>query len=132
MGLFRIGLLGAAAYGIYRFATGSHGGSRDRRTHDGVSAIFPTREQADLAVEHLVQEFGIDRALIYVEPAADENSAGELVSGGDHASGERSSASRSDAPLHGAIEVTVPSTIERFPIIQRALRDVGARRIEAF
>ncbi len=130
MGIYRLGLLGAATYGIYRFAKPLMRTQR-RRTYDGMSAVFATREQADLAVEHLVQEHGIDRAFIYVEPLGDENSAGPEISGGDHASGRSGSHDRPDGSHHGAIEVSVPLA-QNEAVLRRVLSEAGADRIEVF
>lgn len=130
MHLLRWGLLGAAAYGVFRYIRPFLNG-RTRRTSDGLSALFETREQAELAVEHLVQEYGVDRAFIYVDPVGDENSAGSAVSGGDHASGRPGSHDRNDGSHYGAIELTVPIA-QNGSILRRVLREAGARRIEAF
>lgn len=48
-----------------------------------VIATFETRREADLAVEHLVQEHGVDRGDITVGPDGDDNSAGEAIGGAD-------------------------------------------------
>jgi hypothetical protein len=130
MGLLRLGLFGAAAYGVYRIVEPLLREQR-RRTYDGMSAVFQTREQADLAVEHLVQEHGIDRAFIYVEPVGDENSAGPGVSGGDHASGRTGSHDRPDGSHNGAIEVSVPLPRDE-KVLRRVLDEAGAERIEVF
>lgn len=103
-----------------------------RRELDGLTAQFRTRADADLAVEHLAQEHGIDPAFIYVEPIADENSAGIIASGGDHAAGAPSHRERADAPLHGAIQLTVPVRHENLLIVTGALRESGAQLIEVF
>jgi len=131
MGLLRWVLIGAAGYGIYRYAN-RNSPADERQELDGLCAIFPTREGADLAVEHLVQEYGIDRAFIYVEPVEDQNSSGTDASGGDHASGERGHPNRIDAPLHGSIQLTVPVGRERLRMIENALTDVGAIEVELF
>ena len=130
MGLLRWGVIGAAVYGLYKYARPLLG-TGSRRTYDGLSAVFATREQADLAVEHLVQEYGVERAFIYVEPVGSENSAGEAVSGGDHASGRAGSRDRGDGSHHGSIEVTVPIA-GNAARLERALGEAGASRIEAF
>lgn len=130
MGLLRLGVLGAALYGLYLYVSPLLGRG-PRRTYDGLSAVFATREQADLAIEHLVQEHGIDRAFIYVEPVGNENSSGVAVSGGDHASSQAGSRDRPDGSLHGEIEVTVPIA-HNAAKLKRVFRDAGARRIEAF
>jgi hypothetical protein len=130
MGLLRWALLGATGFGIFRYLT--RGGPRaERRELDGVCATFPTREGADLAIEHLVQEYGIDRAFIYVEPAEDENSSGLETSGGDHAS-KAGHGERVDAPLHGVIELTVACRAEKVGVVKTALEDTGAMKIEVF
>ena len=48
-----------------------------------ITATFNTRRQADLAVEHLVQEHGIERTNIFVVAEGPENSAGNSVGGVD-------------------------------------------------
>lgn len=103
-----------------------------RHELDGLSAVFRTRADAELAVEHLAQEYGIDPAFIYVEPVAEENSAGLEPSGGDHAGGAPSHGDRTDAPLHGAIQVTVPVEHESLARLTQALKDMGGRDIEVF
>jgi hypothetical protein len=132
MGLFRWALAGAVGYGIYRLGAASRDGESAGQRVDGLSALFRTREQADLAIEHLVQEHHVERAFIYVEPVDDENSSGEEASGGDHASGDPGSDERHDAPLHGAIELTVPITKHNLATLTRALEEVGAVRVESF
>src|SRR5690606_38978113 len=102
-----------------------------RRTYNGLSAIFATREAADLAVEHLVQEYGLDRAFIYIEPVGNENSDGVAASGGDHASGRAGSHDRTDGSHHGEIEVTVPLAHNE-SVLRQVLSEAGAWRIEAF
>jgi hypothetical protein len=130
MGILRLGLLGAAAFGLYRYAEPLLR-RRTRRTYNGMSATFQTREQADLAVEHLVQEYGVDRAFIYVEPIGEQNSAGPAVSGGDHASGRAGSSDRPDGSHHGEIEVSLPIE-QNEAVLRRVLKEAGAGRIEAF
>jgi len=99
---------------------------------DGLSATFRTHEEATLAVEHLVQEYGIEPSFIYVDPVSDENTAGVAPNGGDHAAGQPGHADRSDAPCRGEIELTVPAKPETLSRLRRALEDVGAVRVEAF
>lgn len=99
---------------------------------DGVCALFRTRAEADLAVEHLAQEYGLNPAFIYLEPIGDENSAGVEPSGGDHASGAPTHPDRADAPLHGAIRLTVLFEHEHLAHVEHALRDCGGLDVEAF
>jgi hypothetical protein len=68
---------------------------------------FNTRRDAEMTVEHLVQEYGIDRAAILVAAAGDENSAGVERAGSDDASGTPSDEPRNDAALEGKVLVIV-------------------------
>ena len=72
-----------------------------------VDASFDTRRDAEMAVERLVQEFGIDRSAIMVAPEGSANSAGEELSGGDEAAEAPATDERDDAALNGRIKVTV-------------------------
>ena len=110
----------------------ANGPSNGHHEQDGVSAFFRTRAEADLAVEHLVQEHGLDPSFIYVEPIGDDNSAGTETSGGDHASGSPSHPDRADAPLHGAIRVTVLFEHEHLALVEQALRECGGLQVEEF
>jgi hypothetical protein len=66
---------------------------------------FASRTQADLAIERLVQEIGIERTDIFVSAEGPENSAGNTLAGAD---GQTiGQAARDDAPLAGAILVSV-------------------------
>lgn len=69
-----------------------------------INALFKTRRAADLAVEHLVQEYGIPRADLFIQAAGGENTAGEEVGGADSASGEPGTERRGDSALHGPVQ----------------------------
>lgn len=71
-----------------------------------VTAIFETRREAELAVEHLVQEHGVERDEIAVGTDGDENSAGTEVSGSDQDT-ELEDGDADEAALNGAISVVV-------------------------
>ena len=72
-----------------------------------LKANFATRREAEMTVERLVQEHKIDRADIVIATAGDENSVGEEQAGSDTADGESKSETRDDAPLNGAVTVSV-------------------------
>lgn len=72
-----------------------------------LTAQFETRRQADMTVERLVQEYGIDRAAIAVTATGDANSAGVARAGSDTAAGAPTEPPRDDAALAGAVEVQV-------------------------
>lgn len=67
-----------------------------------VTATFETRREAELAVEHLVQEHGVERDEIVVGTEGDENSVGTEVGGSDQEDDDADGAA-----LHGAIAVVV-------------------------
>ena len=71
-----------------------------------IKAIFDTRREAELAVEHLVQEHDIDRDDIVVGPDGDDNSAGLEGNGSDN-DAVLEEATDDDAALNGSIAVSV-------------------------
>ncbi|KQV82146.1 hypothetical protein [Rhizobium sp. Root1220] len=91
-----------------------------------IRAIFDTREAADLAVEHLVQQLGLSRPDVFVQSAADENTSGSQASGGDASHQE---GPRVDAPLGGDIEVSVDIPARQIPAANRIFGDIGAMRV---
>ena len=72
-----------------------------------LNATFETRREAEMTVERLVQEHGIERTDVFVGAASDENTAGEERAGSDDHAGEPSPEARDDAPLNGAVSVSV-------------------------
>ncbi len=52
-----------------------------------IVASFATRREADLAIEHLVQQHGIDRTDVFVGAPGEANSAGTKAAGADVESG---------------------------------------------
>ncbi|MBY5371444.1 MAG: hypothetical protein ACJ8EW_26195 [Rhizobium sp.] len=93
-----------------------------------IRARFETREAADLAVEHLVQQHGISRPDIFIQSASDRNSAGSAPSGGD---ASHDDGARRDAPLEGEIEVSVDIASRQVAAVQRSLRAAGAVRVSS-
>jgi len=72
-----------------------------------VTATFPTRRQADLAVEQLVQEHGIERTDIFVVPEGAENSVGSEADGADTESGHPDVDPAGDPALAGGLTVSI-------------------------
>jgi hypothetical protein len=72
-----------------------------------ITASFNTRRQAELAVEHLVQELGIERTDIFLTPEGTENSAGSDAAGADVESGHPGVDPASDPALAGGISLSV-------------------------
>ena len=94
-----------------------------------IRGIFRTREAADLAVEHLAQEHGVNPADIFVQAAGASNTSGTDPSGGDSASGDDPHA-REDGALNGGIEVTADIAPEKIAKAEEAFRQAGAEQIE--
>ena len=93
-----------------------------------IVATFDTREAADAAIEHLVQQQGIDRPDIFVQAQGPENTAGTTPSGGDSA---HEGVNRDDGLLVGEIEVSVDISADQLSAVQRILGDAGALRVSA-
>jgi hypothetical protein len=91
-----------------------------------ICASFSTREAADLAVEHLVQQQGISRPDIFVQAATGENTSGSRASGGD---ASHEDGTRHDGALDGDIEVSVDIVADQIAAVQRIFGDVGAMRV---
>ena len=74
-----------------------------------LTGTFDTRRDAEMAVERLVQEVGIERTDIFLASIGEDNSVGTIPAGSDIQAGQPSSHDRKDAPLTGKIEVSVDS-----------------------
>lgn len=94
-----------------------------------IKAVFETREAADLAVEHLVQQHGIPRPDIFIQAIYADNTAGATPSGGD---ASHEDGARSDAPLAGEIEVSADITSGMLPAVQKVFGEVGAIRVSGY
>jgi hypothetical protein len=89
-----------------------------------VTGRFATRREAELAVEHLVQEYGIDRAEVAVTTEGLDNTAGVVPSGTDTdpATGEPGASAR-----HGLIIVAVTVADATAEQVRAAMQQAGAR-----
>jgi hypothetical protein len=97
-----------------------------------IEATFNTRRQADLAVEHLVQELGIERTDIFLAAEGDANSAGSVVDGADAESGHPGVDPAGDPALAGGIAVSIDVADEAvLPAIRSTLEDYGGKDIAA-
>jgi hypothetical protein len=72
-----------------------------------LNATFDTRRDAEMAVERLVQEYGVERTDIFITTDGADNSAGAEEAGADTAAGRPSPEDRDDAELGGRIAVSV-------------------------
>lgn len=72
-----------------------------------LTAKFDTRRDAEMTVERLVQQFGIDRTDVFVAAEGDANTAGTEEAGSDTEAGDPTPDSRADAELNGRVMVSV-------------------------
>jgi hypothetical protein len=91
-----------------------------------VVAHFDTRRDAEIAVEHLVQEHGIDRSDIFIRAPGEANSAGVRPDGADVESGHPGVARRGEPELGGPIEVSVDCHSGRETVVKSVLEEAGA------
>lgn len=92
-----------------------------------ISAVFETREAADYAIEHLVQQHGLNRADIFAEPQGDQNTAGSRPSGGDANKGD----SPSDPALNGGVKVSVDAAQDQTEAVRATFQEMGGQDIDA-
>ena len=97
-----------------------------------VVAQFETRRDAELAVEHLVQEHAVNRSDIFVGAKGSENTAGTRAAGADVESGHPGETKRGEPELAGPIEVSVDCHgEEKEALVKTVLRDAGAKQLRA-
>lgn len=96
-----------------------------------LNALFETRRDAEMTIERLVQEYGINRADIFVASAGQANSAGERTSGTDAGAGEPGESGSHDADLNGPIEVSVDIQDDhKASEVRKAFAEFGAHDVE--
>ena len=72
-----------------------------------MTAVFKTRRDAEMVIERLVQELGVERTDIVVLPEGDNNSSGVDIGGSDSTDGGPSDDARRDGAHDGAVIVSV-------------------------
>ena len=93
---------------------------------NSITGTFATRRDAEMAVERLVQEFGIERTDIFIAAQGEENTAGIDVGGSDRESAEPSPEERDDGAHHGAVSVSIDVNDDQLEHkIGMALREFG-------
>lgn len=96
-----------------------------------ITAQFETRREAELAVEHLVQEHGIPRADIFIRARGEANSAGTKAAGADVESGHATANERGTPELAGLIEVSVDYHGGEADAVRKALQEAGSKSLKA-
>ncbi len=93
-----------------------------------LSADFDTRRDAEMAVEHIVQEDGLDRQAVQIAPVSDENSAGVRVAGSDTEDGHEKPGTTGEPALTGRIRVSVETDDAAADKVLASLADYGGSR----
>lgn len=94
-----------------------------------VIGSFASRRDAEIAVEHLVQEHGIARADVFIQAPGTANSAGSEIAGADIESGHPGVAKRGRPQLGGAVEVSVDCHGDDAKIVEATFKDAGVRQL---
>lgn len=94
-----------------------------------INATFETRREAELAIEHLVQEHGIDRDDVEVGAEGAQNSVGVEASGSDNET-EFEDGMADEAALNGRISLSVTVDSEEIAeSVQEVLEEYGGDEI---
>ena len=95
-----------------------------------LSAEFDTRRDAEMAVEHVVQEHGIDRQAVQIAPVSVENTSGVRVAGSDTEEGHKKEGVTGGPLLAGRIRLTVEAEDAATDKILSSFATYGGRRTE--
>ena len=72
-----------------------------------VTAEFNTRRDAEMAIEHVAQEHGLDPKAVTMTTATAENTAGTRTAGGDIEDGRPKTGTEGEPKLEGRLRVSV-------------------------
>jgi hypothetical protein len=89
-------------------------------------AEFDTRRAAELAVEHVVQECGVSRADVFVQPTGSDNTSGDRSAGADAKAAPKP---EPGVKLGGPIEVSVDLHRGDTKQVADALKNAGAKAV---
>jgi len=98
---------------------------------DTIVGSFETRRQAEVAVEHLVQEYGFERGRISVQPAGAANSAGVRKAGADVESGHPGVEKHGAAELNGPVDVSVDCRTADRAVVESAFKGADVKQIRS-
>jgi hypothetical protein len=81
--------------------------SKEKLVSTTLIGRFKTRRDAEMAVEHMVQEHGLERTDIFISAAGVDNTAGEMKAGSDDEADVPNLEDEGGPALNGDIEVSV-------------------------
>jgi hypothetical protein len=90
---------------------------------------FETRRDAEIAVEHLIQEHGINRTDVFIQAAGEANSAGTRPAGADVESGHPGVEKHGAPELKGPVEVSVDCHGTDRKIVERVFTEAGVKEL---
>lgn len=96
-----------------------------------VFAYFDSRRDAELAVEHLIQEHKLERTDVFLRPRGDANTAGIKAAGADVESGHPGVAKRGTPKLEGEIELSVDCHGIEQDMVFKTLREAGGKELHS-
>ena len=91
-----------------------------------IKAAFTNRRAAELALEHLVQDIGLERTDIYIAAAGVQSSSGTQPAGAD-VRGSLAEPRAAAPALEGEIDMSVGCTKENVERVSQALQKVGGQ-----
>ena len=94
-----------------------------------IIASIETRRDAEVAVEHLVQQHGVERSDVFIQAEGAANRAGSKLAGADVESGHPGVEKRGDPALNGPIEVSVDCQGTDVRELEQALKEAGVRQV---
>src|SRR3954463_8778911 len=95
-----------------------------------VKAVFKDRRAAELALEHLVQDIGLDRTDVFIAARGSENTSGAQKAGADSQSSLSEPRGDKDPKLNGDIELSAGCESANAGRVSEALKDAGGNIIE--
>ena len=96
-----------------------------------ITALFTQRRDAEMAVEHLVQEHGIDRGAIQISAASEQNTVGTEVAGGDLEGGHEKTDTDGGPALEGKIRVSAEVDSEKVDAAITSFKTYGGTEISS-
>ncbi|MDX7952598.1 hypothetical protein P7D22_15615 [Lichenihabitans sp. Uapishka_5] len=94
-----------------------------------LAAEFDTRREAEMTVEHLTQEHGIDPAAVAIVPVSGENSAGTAVDGSDNENAGDKAGTEPHPALAGRLRVSVETDEALADKVLAAFATYGGRSV---
>jgi len=96
-----------------------------------IVATFDNRRDAELAVEHLIQERGVQRTDVFLQARGPANTAGVKAAGADVESGHPGVAKRGTPKLEGEIELSVDCHGSQPDMVVKTLQETGAKSVRS-